>query len=162
MPLPDKMGYVLTPTEKTTIIDALNLALTTLNTIKVVQLTAKERQGAQSVAEYRLPYTENAIISLAPQYPNLQPPFMPLTDATKDLTMSLDLREISLLVKEVNDRFVDFSLASEHFAFEYLLKFYAIAKEAQSVNTPGADTVVETLKPLFEGQGVQNEPVPNP
>ena len=48
---------------------------------------------------------------------------------------------------------IDFSLASEHFAYEYMREFYHTAKRAQAVNTPGADTVVEALAPLFEGQG---------
>ena len=118
-----------------------------------MQLTAKERQRAQSVSEIRFPYTENAINNLAPTFPNLQPSFLSLADAEKDFSASSDLRSLANVRNEVNDRMIDFSMASEHFAFEYMRKFYAKAKEAQSVNTPGADTVVEALAPLFEGQG---------
>lgn len=32
-------------------------------------------------------------------------------------------------------------------------KFYAVAKEAQDVNAPDANTVVDEIEPLFEGQG---------
>lgn len=162
MPMPDKMGYEITDPDKATIIDALNTALNTLNAIKIVQLTPKERNAAQSASETRLPYIQNAIDTLAPQFPNLQPGFLSLTDAEKDLSAAVDLREINTLVKEVNDRFTDFSLASEHFAYEYMRKFYAIAKEAQAVNTPGADTVVSELEPLFEGQGESGGENPTP
>jgi len=118
-----------------------------------VQLTAEERKKAQSIADKRFPYTENAINNLAPTFPNLQPSFLSLADAEKDFSASSDLRSLANVRNEVNDRMIDFSMASEHFAFEYMRKFYANAKEAQSVNTPGADTVVEALAPLFEGQG---------
>jgi len=57
---------------------------------------------------------------------------------------------------------IDFAMASEHFAYEYMREFYEVAKRAQSVNTPGADTVIEALSPLFEGQGPNNPVVENP
>jgi len=72
------------------------------------------------------------------------------------------MRALAKLRNEVNDRMIDFPLAFEHFAYQYTRKFYAIAKEAQSVNTPGADTVVEALAPLFEGQGDGGDPEPLP
>ncbi len=160
MPMPDKMGYEITGPDKATIIDALNTALNTLNAIKIVQLTPKERNAAQSASETRFPYIQNAIDNLAPQFPALQPGFLKLADAEKDFSSAVDLREINTLVKEVNDRFTDFALASEHFAYEYMRKFYAIAQEAQSTNTQGADTVVSELSPLFEGQGGGNPTPP--
>jgi len=161
MAMPDKMGVELTPAQYTTIIDALNLALTTLNGVKIVQLTAEERKGAQSASEIRFPYIQNAIENLAPQYPALQPGYLPYADAEKDMNLALDMREINLIVAEVNDRFTDLAMASEHHAYKYMRKFYNIAKEAQSENTPGADTVVNALKPLFEGQGEQTNETPN-
>ncbi len=164
MPMPDNMGINISAVEKATIVSALNTALSTLNAIKVVQLTSDERKKAQSLSETRFPYTQNAIVILAPQFPNLQPPFMPLSEAQADLETSLSLREINVLIKEVIDRFTDFSLASEHFAYLYMRKFYALAQEAQAVNTPGADTVVSELSPLFDGQGPQPDDgdTPNP
>jgi hypothetical protein len=154
--MPDKMGFEFTGTQKGDIITGLDVALTTLNSIKVVQLTPTERKGAQSIAEGRLPYVHNAINNLAPAYPNLQPPFLQLSEANINATMAYDIEEILLKVKEILDRFTDFGLASEHFAYQYVRKFYSIAKEGQEVSTPGADTVVSELSPLFEGQGASN------
>jgi hypothetical protein len=162
MSLPNQMGVNIPAVDVTTIKDALNTALSTLNGIQVVQLTVDERGQMQSMSETRFPFTQKAIEILAPQFPNLQPPFMPLADAQADLETSLTLREINVLVKEINDRFTDFSLASEHYAYKYMRKFYAIAKEGQSVNTPGADTVVSELGPLFEGQGENGGENPTP
>ncbi len=157
MPMPSEMGIAIPPATKTQILLDLNNALAALNALKVVQLTAQERQGAQSIAQTRFPYVQAGIKALAPAYPNLQPNFLSLPVADTDLQTSQDLTEIMLIVKEITDRFTDFSLASEHFAYQYVRKFYAIAKEAQAVNTPGADTVVNELAPLFEGQGDNSE-----
>lgn len=162
MPMPSEMGIAIPGPIKAAIITDLTNALNALNTIKVVQLTAKERQSAQSIAEKRAPYVIKGIKALAPAYPNLQPNFLSLPTADTDLETAGDLIEILMIVKEITDRFTDFGLASEHFAYLYVRKLYAIAKEAQAVNTPGADTVVSELEGLFEGQGETNEPSPNP
>ncbi len=162
MPMPSEMGYSFTPTEIQDIKDHFDGILTIINNKKVVQLTAKERQAAQSASETRFPYIQNAIKNLAPAFPNLQPNFLKLSDAEIDYDTSFQLRSLIGLRDEVNDRMIDFSMASEHFAYQYMRKFYNNAKEAQDVNTPGADTVVDALAPLFEGQGKQPDVVENP
>ena len=162
MPMPSEMGYQIAAPEKAAIINALNTALNTLNAIKIVQLTAKERKTVQTASEKRMPYIEHAINTLAPQFPNLQPGFLSIADARNDLETAATLREINVLIKEISDRYTDFSLASEHFAYQYMRKFYAMAKEAQPINTPGADTVLSELGPLFEKHGPKNQPLSNP
>lgn len=151
--MPSEMGLDFTAAEITTLEGHFNGILTIMNAKKVVQLTAKERQGALSVSDKRFPFTENAINNLAPAFPNLQPPFLALSTAEADFSASYKLRTLANLRNEVNDRMIDFSFASEHFAYEYMREFYHTAQRAQAVNTPGADTVVEALAPLFEGQG---------
>ena len=84
MPMPSEMGISFTPTEIQDIRDHLNGILTIMNNKKVVQLTATERQAAQSASEKRFPYIQNAIKNLAPAFPNLQPNFLKLSDAEID------------------------------------------------------------------------------
>jgi hypothetical protein len=162
MAMPDEMGVEFTAVELGTITSGIQQAITAIINKKVVQLTAQERQGGQSVAETRQPYVHKAIDNLAPTYPALQPNFLPLTGAQTDLRASEQMNEAMLLSMELLDRIIDFGLASEHFAYQYTRKFYAIAKEAQGTKTPGADTVVDELKGLFEGQGQTNPPAPTP
>lgn len=156
MPMPDKMGLNFTPLEITDLTTHFDAILAIMNAKKVVQLTPKERQAAQSASEKRMPYVQNTIVNLAPAFPNLQPGFVSFTDAQNDFSASDTLRALSAKRNEVNDRMIDFAMASEHFAYQYMRKFYNQAQEAQEVNTPGADTVVEALAPLFEGQGKEN------
>lgn len=162
MPMPSEMGLEFTPAEITALTGHFEGILTIMNAKKVVQLTAKERQGAQSASETRFPYINNAIANLAPAFPALQPGFLPIANAEKDLAAASTLRDLTTLRNEVNDRMIDFAMASEHFAYQYMRKFYKIAQEAQAVNTPGADTVVDALKPLFEKEKDGSEPVPTP
>lgn len=162
MPMPSEMGLEFTPAEITALSGHFEAILTIMNAKKVVQLTAKERQGAQSASEKRFPYVQNAIINLAPAFPKLQPNYLDFAEAQKDFGAANDLRTLTALRNEVNDRMIDFAMASEHFSYLYTRHFYANAQKAQGVNTPGADTVVEALSPLFEGQGEQNDAVDNP
>ena len=162
MPMPSEMGLDFTAAEITALTDHFTGILTIMNAKKVVQLTAKERNGAQSVSETRFPYVQNTITNLAPDFPALQPGFLVFADAQKDLGASSTLRDLSVLRNEVNDRMTDFAMASEHFAYQYTRIFYSNAQKAQAVNTPGADTVVEALAPLFEGQGDKEEDTPTP
>lgn len=160
--MPDEMGVEFTAVELGTITSGIQQAITAITTKKVVQLTATERQGGQSVAETRQPYVHKAIENFAPTYPSLQPGFLPLADAKSNLRASEQMNEAKMLAIELMDRILDFGLASEHFAYLYTRKLYNVAKEAQGTKTPGADTVVDELKGLFENQGQTNEPAPNP
>ena len=160
--MPDKMGYTFTPAEKTTIVDALNTVLNILNAKKVVQLTKSERSKSQSIGNTRMPYVQQTIRHLAPQFQLLQPRYMSLPDAQNDIAMTEDMTEIMNLVTETFDRYTDFSIASEHFAYLYFRNYYAVAKSALDRNTPGADTVVNAIKPLFAMNDSPNETVPNP
>jgi hypothetical protein len=162
MAMPDKMGIAFTNAEITTLQTAFNDILTLMNGKKIVQLTADERKAAQSISETRLPYTQNAINVLAADFPDLRPGFMPYADAQNDMDATGTLRELAALRNEVNDRMIDFSLASEHFAYQYMRVFYNGAKQALAVSTPGANTVVDALAPLFEAQGVHGSPAPTP
>ncbi len=156
MPMPTEMGVDFTAQEIADLQNHFNGILSIMNAKKVVQLTAKERQSTQSIADERFPYTENAINNLAPMFPALQPGFLSLTDAQADFSAAYKLRSLTNLRNEVNDRMVDFSLASEFFAYQYMREFYNVAKRAQDTNTTGADTVVDALKGLFEAQGDSN------
>lgn len=162
MPMPDKMGVAFTPTEIQDIKDHFTGILTIINGKKIVQLTAEERQAAQAASDTRLPYVDNAINSLAIDFPNLLPGFLSQADAENDMDTSVQFRDIANLRNEVNDRMIDFGMASEHFAYQFMRVFYNSAKQALAVNTPGADTVVNTLSPLFEGQGIKNPVPPTP
>lgn len=163
MPMPTEMGLEFTAVEQGPILSGIQQAIDAIKAKKIVQLTAAERQGGQSVAETRQAYVHKAIENLAPSYPALQPGFLPLASAKSDLKTAEFMNTVMLLVKELSDRAIDFGLAAEHHSYLYTRKFYAIAKEAQPTNTPGADTVVEELASLFEQQGSNSEtPTPEP
>jgi len=161
MPMPEKMGVMFTGTQKQDIVDHLTGIRTILASIKVVQLTKAERQGASSVDNVRLPYVIKGE-QLAQINVPLRPGFMSLADCTNDVKMTQDMMELKNQLNETTDVFIDFSLASEHFAYKFMLKFYESAQGALGTPTPGVDTVIDALAPLFEKQGSNLPPVTPP
>ena len=144
MPMPNQMEHRFTPQQYAGVINALKTAIDTLNSLQVVQLTPPERRKAQAVSDKRLPYVQQTFNSLAPNYPQLQPPYLSLANNTANFEMMEMLREIMPLVHELNNRYTDFSIASQHNAFVYVRHFYASAKR-----TPKGKLVCQTLSPLF-------------
>jgi hypothetical protein len=145
MPMPSQMGYKFTPQQKADVISALKFVLDTLNSIKVVQLTEAERLKANPVSDKRLPYVQQTFKGLAPQYPKLQPRYLPFAANADNFEMMEAMREIMPLVKEISDRYTDFSIASQHFAFQYMVHFYKT-----SLQTPLGEEPAKALAPLFK------------
>ena len=144
MPMPNQMEHRFTPQQYTDVINALKTAIDTLNSLQMVQLSPPERRKAHAVSNNRLPYVQQTIETLAPNYPELQPPYLSLAANTANFEMMEMLRHIMLLVQELNDRYTDFSIASQHNAFTYVRHFYASAKQA-----PKGKVVCQALSPLF-------------
>jgi len=162
MPMPTEMGLEFSAVEQAPIISGIQQAIDAIKAKKIVQLTAEERQGGQSVAEKRQPYVHKAIDNLAPAYPALQPGYLSLANAQMDLHTSEFMNTVKLMIKELDDRATDFGIAAEHHSYVYTRKLYANGKEAQPTNTPGADVVVDELSPLFEKESNLEKPEPEP
>jgi len=156
--LPDFMGIEFTPAELTTINLHADGLITLINAKKSVQLSDTERQGTASVSDERYPFVGDTFNSLAPLYPNIQPPFKVFADEQKNFNYLNQHRIIAEKIKKINDIFGDHSIAAEYFAYKYMREFYDIAKLGVQNNVPGADVVVQRLSPLFEKQG-SNQPV---
>ena len=129
MPIPDKMGIVFTDAEMTEIMNHFNGILSVINAKKVVQLTAEERKAAQSASDIRYPYIQNAIKTLAVNFPNLQPGFLSVTDAQNDLQTTTDFRELAALRNEVTDRMVDFAMAANTLLTNTCACFITVPKQ---------------------------------
>lgn len=144
MPMPNHMEHKFTPQQKADVINGLKTAIDTLNSLQVVQLTALERRKANGVSNKRLPYVQQTFNTLAPNYPQVQPPYLSLADETTNFEMMEMLREIMPLLNEAHERYTDYYIASQHNAFTYMKHFYASAKR-----TPIGKVVCQALAPLF-------------
>lgn len=161
MPIPNKMGIDLTPEELTEIDDHLNAVTQILVDKMPINLTDKERQSVKSVAEGRKPYMDKTFDTLAPNNKALQPGYLDFNEDLTNYNYSRKLRNVLPQAKKFLEVLEDHAYSAENLGFLYMLKFYNNAKEARDTNTPGAESVVSELAPLFEQSNTPAPVAPN-
>lgn len=125
-----------------------------------INLTPEERQALPSVSDNRLAFIIKVITNYAPNNANLQPGFLQLADAEKDLKLFTDLTLIDEFAGKVKEVISDTQLAVGSEAYDYSRAFYDMVKQARERNVPGTDNIYEDLSKTFEGQGNFNETPP--
>lgn len=158
MPVP-VLSAVIDPAQKAVLDSAFQTIITTLQAVATVNLTPQERQSLQSIDNTRMPYVFRTFDQHVVNFPNLVPSFLDLPEAQKDAKLASDLMAYTLKANQVLELITDMGLLAEHEAYEFFLEFYNTAKRAKDNNVPGADTVFNDLKPLFDQEN-NSEPDP--
>ncbi len=159
MPLPTKMGIDLTEAEALDFDKNINNAIDILVGKMPINLTDEERRAARSVAEGRKPYADKTFDVLAQNNPELHPGYLNFTEDQTNYNYGRKLRQRFPQLYKLLEIVEDHAFSAENLAFRWMLKFYGNAQEARDTNTPGAESVVAALSPLFEQT---NTAVPKP
>ncbi|HLG36467.1 MAG TPA: hypothetical protein VI757_16435 [Bacteroidia bacterium] len=126
-----------------------------------VNLTKDERGSIANIDNERYPYAQRTMDIHAPNNPNLVTGFAgTYADAQRDWRLVNQCegfkQKALMLIEKLND--------TQHLSgsevYKFMRQLYASAKLAAANNVPGADTIVDDLKTLFEGQGVELPPNP--
>lgn len=149
MPVP-VLSAELSPVQKAALDGAFQTIITTIQSVAAVNLTPQERQSLQSIDNVRLPYVMRTFGQHVVNYPNLIPAFLSLPEAQKDANLSKDMMDYTLKAKQVLELITDLGLLAEHETYQFFLEYYNTATRAKDSNVPGADTVYNDLKPLFD------------
>lgn len=153
------MGFELTPAQVTTIDLAIKSIADIFNNLAMINLTTEERTAARSVAEGRQPFIDKTYETLAPANPTLHPGYMSFADNLTNYNYSNQTAKIIIALRQLLEIAEDHNFSADNLNFKWLLKFYNNAQEARDTNTPGADSVVAELAPLF---AQTNTAVPTP
>jgi len=132
---------------------AINTAFADINTNFpfAVNLTKDERSSIPNIDNERYPFVQRTIDIHAPNNPNLVSGFAgSLPEAQKDWNLMNQCETFKqkalMLIEKLND--TQQLAASE--VYRFMRQLYATAKLAAENNVPGADAVVDDLKPLFD------------
>jgi len=150
MPLP-VINITFTPLQLSAIDSALDAMET--NCPFRVNIPAGEKDEEQAMSARRYPYVKNVIENIAPAHANMQPPFMALADAVTDKTLYDQFTPRISRMASILESYVDTQWLAGVEAYMYFRKFYAIVEEAKTANVPGADSIYNELKTLYEDQG---------
>lgn len=148
-------------TERTVIIDSLRQALLTLNGVATITLTPEQRKTIPNVEANRYAYVTKAINDFGPEFKDLVSRAVSTDKAAEALSSYDFLTEVQGLLAEFTDRATDLRHNLGNTTYNYTLDMYHEAQRYVA-DLPGADTIVQELKPLFEDQGPQNPDTPNP
>jgi hypothetical protein len=102
------------------------------------------------------------IQNFAPANPAMQPGFMPLPDAGKDLQLYDQFTPRINRLLSVLESYQDTQWLAGVEAYRYFRKFYGIVEIAKTENVPGADAIYNELKTLYERQGGEGPGPVNP
>lgn len=163
MAIPTQLGVIFTPAE----ISAMEAAALVINnTIKAkidFNLSEEERSTLSKVSAEREPYVYAAIDTYGLQFPHLGGLAVPHASAVLDNNTYNQMKQIEVLIQQATERVVELKMLAGHYTFQYMRDLYLNAQRYKdSGSVEGAQVTYDGLKNCFEGQGRQNNPLPNP
>ncbi len=117
-----------------------------------LKLSAQERKSIPKLDDGRLPFVDKSL-NFGRQQPMVVPPFTPLDELTKDVSLFSSLRRVSLELSTLAEMVNDTRTAAGSDAYQAALSIYNSAKGAAKMNIPGTQTIVDELGKLFVNQG---------
>lgn len=146
------LNVSITPAQQTAIEDAIQTILDTMAAIGVVNLSPEERKSLPSISNTRLPYVAKGIKELATNFPDFVGLDITQPRASDLFDTFTQLANFKVKLKEVDDRMTDMAMNAENLAYRFTLDLYGTAEKYKG-RVAGADTIIDELKGLFEGQG---------
>jgi len=150
MPLP-AINIIFTPDQLTAVDGALDAL--EANCPFRVNIPSGEKNDEQAMNVKRYPFVKNVIENYAPANPGLQPGFLVLADAAKDLTLYDQFTPRINRLQSILESYIDTQWLGGTEGYTYFREFYAIVERAKNNNVPGADAIYNDLKRLYEDQG---------
>lgn len=137
------------PAETLAVINSsLSAINTSLATILLFNLTGSERQSLRTMGDKSLAFVQKAL-EYAENNPALMPPYLDLSEAKKDFSLSRDLYGILQQINTLQRAVEDTMMVAGSEAYDAALIFYNSVKGASRVNVPGSEAVYNDLQQRF-------------
>ncbi|CAN5473259.1 hypothetical protein BH10ACI1_BH10ACI1_23500 [soil metagenome] len=114
-----------------------------------IVVTKEEIKHLPKMADGRLPFTEKAA-EYSVSNPEFLPPHADVPEFQKDLKTFKDTREIARPVRQIADNLENTMTVSGSEAYDAARDYYKTVKFHAEMGTPGAQTIYEDLKRLYE------------
>lgn len=117
-----------------------------------IKLSPEQKQTLPKMNDGRVPFVQKSIKNGKLQ-PVVVPPYIDLDQCSKDVELYTMLSPIETEILSLAEMIVDTRIAAGSDAFLAALSIYKSAQGAAKAGIPGTKTIVDDLKPLFDGQG---------
>ena len=155
----NKINTTFTPGQEAAIDAAIQTIIDNLP-VKF-NLTKEERGELQNISDERYPYAQRGIEIHGPNNPVLVSGFAGTqAEATSDFKFYNQSEVVIQKLLKVIEIVTDTQHVAGSEAYDWLKELYASAQRGAKNQVPGADSVVNDLKTLFEKQGTEVETPP--
>jgi len=117
----------------------------------LVGLTPQERKRLNTIRHQKKLFVEQIVRSFEENQAIL-PGYLDAEAIRRDYELFEQLTELELIVGQLQEKLVHTRMLAGSEAYEGSLVFYHSLKRAAKSGLPGVQTVLEELKPFFEGQ----------
>jgi len=115
----------------------------------LIKLENVSKKGMVSLDDSRTPFVAKCL-QYAQKEAKIVPPFVDIVELNKDLTLFINLQNLSREINRIADMLNDTRIAAGTDAYVAALSIYNSAKQAAKMNVPGTQAIVDDLKKAFE------------
>lgn len=146
----NRISITITDAQKTTFIQsAADIAGQTTNW--QVKMNKEEIKSLPKIADGRIPCVQK-IAQYAVSNPEFLPPFADVPEFLKDFESFMNLREMVRPLRQVVDGLENSMFVCGSEAWEFARNYYKTVQFNAKMGVPGAQTIYDDLRPLFEAR----------
>ena len=151
----NKISLDITSAQKTAVNEATE-ALASATKPFEIQVDKEEVKALAKLGDGRIPFVEK-VSQYAVTDPQFLPPFADVPEFNKDFKTFKDTREMVRPMKQIVDNVENVKMVSGSEAYQFSLNFYKNVQHQAKMGVPGAQTIYDDLRPLFEAKNTTPE-----
>ena len=156
----NRISLDISDTQKTAVETAANALKTATEPFKIV-IEKEEVKSLAKIADRRIPFVEKAV-EYSVSNPEFLPPHADVPEFEQDLQTFKDIREMIRPLRQILDNLENTMFVSGSEAWEAARSYYKTVQFHARMGTPGAQTIYDDLRQLFEAQtNAAEPPTPN-
>jgi hypothetical protein len=152
----NKISLDITSAQKTAVEDAKDALALAVKGFEI-QVEKEEVKALPKISDGRIPFVEK-VSQYAVTDPQFLPPFADVPEFTKDFQTFKDIREMVRPLRQILDNMENSMYVSGSESYLFALNYYKTVQFNAKMGVPGAQTILDDLRPLFEGK--EPEPIP--
>ncbi len=122
-------------------------------------VSREELKSMSKLGDARIPFVEK-IAQYAASNPEFLQPFADVAEFNQDLKVFTDIREVVRPLRQIVDNLESSMMVSGSEAYDFARNYYKAVQFQAKMGVPGAQTIYDDLRPLFESKPAPPAPKP--
>jgi hypothetical protein len=152
----NRLSLDITDAQKATVATDTNKLADSTEGFNVV-IDKEELKSLSKISDGRIPFVEK-VTQYIVSNPEFLPPFADVPEFQKDFKAFKDLREMSRPLRQILDKLETSMMVAGSEAYDTARNYYKTVQFQAKMGVPGAQTIYEDLRQLFEVKTTAPEP----